>query len=123
MGSVLKQDGSKLGMFSAPGPDDYPLTFKYDPPKDYIDVNGQMGHCLELVDEENADWKVRLDNGTDAIVNRQNLALQAGATIVESALVAMVGLDKPGLNGKIAVAVREEEGGAWLVRLSDGTEK
>jgi hypothetical protein len=120
---VVKKDGEEMGPMDD-GEDIFPITFKFEPPKESIKANGQMGMCIELDDTENLDWKVTLDNGTDVVVNRRNLApITGGKAVEEKQLVALVGLhDDPQLNGKIAVVEKPFEEGKWIVKLPDDTE-
>merc|ERR1712194_687391 len=88
---------------------DFPLTWKYSPPQEYHDGNGQMGMLVELEDAATNKWKVRLDDGKDAFVSYKNLALvKQEKAFSPEMIVALVGLDDVALNGKIGVLGHKE---------------
>lgn len=119
---VVNNRGEEV--MAEPESGDYPLEWKFEPPVTSIDVNGQVGVLVELANEDKQDWKVRMDNGVEATINRRNLApVASGKEITENALVALVGLsDNPGKNGMIVVAQKYiEEDKSWRVTMHDGS--
>lgn len=103
----------------------YPLVWKYEPPVEIVDVNGQVGVLTALVDEANKNWQVHMDNGKDAIVSYRHLARLAVTKVLgENDLAVLVGLSEdPKRNGRIVVAKKFNVADkSWDVTMPDGSE-